>query len=104
MQCKSLDVCRGKMSLCAFTIMCTVHASSGFFFPTSVHLGVFKGWREQLKQRQHVFALGSWILFESHCEIHEKMRDTVTLEKLPSEQTLKTTAPGCPITHLYRFC
>lgn len=22
MQCKSLDVCRGKMSLCAFTIMC----------------------------------------------------------------------------------
>lgn len=40
MQCKSLDVCRGKMSLCAFTIM--VHASCGFF-PESVNLCVLKG-------------------------------------------------------------
>lgn len=33
--------------------------------------------------------------FESHCERHEKMRDTVKLEKCPSEQT---TASGCPST------
>lgn len=28
--------------------------------------------------------------FDSHCERHEKMWDTVKLEKCPSEQTLKT--------------
>lgn len=39
MQCKSLDVCRGKMGLCVFTIMC---ANACFFRSQSVHLCVFK--------------------------------------------------------------
>lgn len=40
MQCKSLDVCRGIMGLCVFTIMCV---NACFFRSETVHLCVLKG-------------------------------------------------------------
>lgn len=55
MQCKSLAVCRGKMSLCAFMIMCVQRMILVDFFSKSVHFCVcvcvcaFKGGREQVE-------------------------------------------------------
>ena len=103
MQCKSLDVCRGKMSLCAFTIMWVQCMLPVDFSSITVHLCVC------LREGQSKYSRGCMCLpwrdgyshFESHCERHEKMRDTVKLEKCPSEQTFKTTATECPPTHLY---